>query len=369
MKFTVLQKHLLRGVNVVNKAVNVRSPLPVLGNVLIKAGRGGLRLTASDLQVTISVQIGAKVDSKGEITIPARLLLDFISQVTDEKINGKLDGSVLTLKTERVKATFAGMPSSEFPKIDDMKDGEPLELDSEELIKAVSRVQFAVAVDEGRPVLTGIYFSVSDKTLTLAGTDGFRMAEYKMNLKKKVKSSFNCILPAKTLAEIIKTFGAGSKTINLLFNLEKNLVTLKVEDMEANIRMIEGEYPDYEAIVPADFSTEVVISKEELTGGVKLVSVFAKDLGYAIKFTINKDGIKAQSQPTEAGSNSVKMVAKVKGEGLEIGFNGKYLLDLLNGVEAQRIVINTLEPLKPGLFKVDKEENYWYIVMPMKTNW
>ena len=369
MEFTVLREKLSKGLQTVNRAVNVRSPLAVLSNILIRTEKGRLKITASNLQITISAWVGAKVDKDGEITVPARLLTDFVSQITDEKLNAIVDGSTLKISTAKAKATFMGIPASEFPEISKVEKGVKVELDSKSLLNALQKVQFAVATDEGRPVLTGMYLNLSNSTLTIAGTDGFRMAEYKFKLKESVKKPLECVVPARALFDIVKAFSAESKKISLTINLEHNLVFIKIDDMEAHLRMIEGEYPNYSEVVPDEFDTQIKIAKEELTSGIKLASIFSRDMGNMIKIIANKKSIEAISQPTEAGSNSTEMKGEFEGENLEITFNAKYLLDFLTNIPEDEIEFKAGGSTKPGLFNIVGNKNYFYLVMPMKANW
>lgn len=369
MKFTVIKDNFSKNLQLVGKAVNTRSPLPILSNVLIKTEKGRIKLSSSNLQIAISAWMGAKVDEQGEITIPAKLLTEFTSQLREDKVDFTLVESVLKLSTEKTKATFNGMPGSEFPDFGEVKSDTTLTIEYQPFVEALNKVQFAVAVDEGRPVLTGIYFKVQDNNLLMATTDGFRMAECKLPIKEKVKEPIKCIIPAKYLIDFIKSLPADLKTVTINIDNDRNLLGIKVEDVEAQIRMIEGEYPDYHAVIPEEHTTEIRISKEELASGIKLANVFAKDLGNMVKISIEGGAIKAISQPTESGSNSTDMQGEVEGEDLQIAFNAKYLLDLVNNVDADEILFRATESVKPGLFKIAGEENYLYVVMPMKANW
>lgn len=369
MQFTVLQNNLHNGLNIVSRAVNPRAAMPILSNILLKADKGQLKLTASDLQITISAWVGAKVDSSGEITVPARLLIDFVNQLSDEKINMNLDGSSLLVNTEKADATFSCIPANEFPDLELSESGIKVTLKADVAAKAIQEVQFAAATDDSRPVLAGIYCRLNKDNLILACTDGYRMAEYKMDVSLDLKEEVKCIIPAKALSDIVKAFSAKAETIDLIINSESNIVTVKVEDMEAQLRMIDGEYPDYEAIIPDDFETEVRVARSELLNGIRLASVFAKDSGNSIKILAGEKGLEVKSQPSETGSNSTKLTGEIDGEDIEIAFNAKYLLDFLSNIEESEIIFKALDPLKPGLFKVSGQDNYFFLAMPMKANW
>ena len=369
MKFTIIKDHFSKNLQLVGKAVNNRSPLPVLSNVLIKTEKGRIKLSASNLQVTITTWVGAKVDEQGEITIPAKILTEFVSQVQDEKIDASLESSILQLTTAKTKATFNGIPASEFPDIVGVTGGISLSLDYEAFLDGVNKVQFAVATDEGRPVLTGIFFKVYKKTMLMAATDGFRMAEYKLPIKENFEESVSCIIPAKYFVDVIKSFDSDTKTVSLTIDNEKNIMGIKGEDIEAQLRMIEGEYPDYDAVIPDEHTTEIKISRSELASGIKLANIFARDLGNMVKISVEDEIIKALSQPTESGSNSTEMKGEVEGENLQIAFNAKYLLDFVTNITEDEIVFRATEAVKPGLFGIVGKDNYFYVVMPMKASW
>ncbi|PJA40920.1 DNA polymerase III subunit beta, partial [candidate division WWE3 bacterium CG_4_9_14_3_um_filter_34_6] len=231
----------------------------------------------------------------------------------------------------------------------------------------IQKVQFVVAVDEGRPVLTGIYFKTEKDKLIIAGTDGYRMAEQIIKIEKT--DDVVCIIPAKSFAEILKLFSAKSDQIKFVINNERNFAKLETEDMQAQFRMIDGEYPDYKAILPDDFSTEVRISSSEFSNGIKLSSIFSRDIGNMIKIVIKDKSIKSLSQPSEAGSNVTEMLGEVDGEDISIAFNAKYLLDFVNNVQTDEVVFKAEGPLKPVLFSRSGGKDYFYLVMPMKATW
>jgi DNA polymerase III subunit beta len=371
MIFTVKKEHFSKALQIVGKAVNTRSPLPILSNVFIKTEKGMLKLVTSNLQVTITTKVGAKIDEDGEITVPARIITDFVNQVKDEKIEGKLKDSTLHLQTDSAKAHFSGISASEFPEIPEINTGITLKFKSADLVEILQKVQFAVAVDEGRPVLTGIYLKITKDNMIFACTDGFRMAEYQYKAKNLVEipEGVECIVPAKSFVEVVKSFASESEELELVINNEKNLVIVKGEDLEAQVRLIEGQYPDYAAIVPEEHTTEISITKSELDNGIKLASIFSRDLGNMVKIIADGEEIKALSQPTESGSNSTIMKGEIEGEDIEIAFNARYLLDFLAIINSEEILLRATEPVKPGLFKIVGMDNYFYLVMPMKANW
>lgn len=371
MKITVLRENLLHTLQVAVKVVNARSPLPVLANVLLEAQKGQLLATASDLQSTISLTCGAKVEASGSITVPAKLLLEFVNQVRSEKISFTLDKGILRVVTDTATAKFNTMPASEFPDMPDLKKGIELKVPVKEILTALQMVQFVAAIDEGRPVLTGIYFKMTSNELILAGTDGFRMAEYRIPIKTpKEIAGKSFVVPARVLGDLTKSLVAGIKDLSIKIDNKSNILLIEGEDAKAYLRMIEGEYPDYEAVVPKEFTTEVKISAGALTNAVKLANIFARDMGNMVKFVIDEEHVEVLSQPTELGSNASKIGGDLDGEEIEIAFNAKYLLEFLNNVDSgKELVFKATESTKPGLFNVEEYQNYFYLVMPMKANW
>ncbi len=369
MQFTVLQENFQKGLALVSRAVNNRSPLPVLSNLLIRTDKGRVKITSSDLQITISSWVGAKVDQPGEITVPAKILIDFVNQLSDEKIELTLDGSNLRVTTDKAKANLTTIPASEFPNLELPEDGDKLIIKSSELVKAISQVQFASAADESRPVLTGVFLKAEGKTLVIACTDGYRMAEYKLALESEVSSEVRCVIPAKAFTDIVKSFAPKSESLEIIINTDKNAVVVRAEDSEAQLRMIEGQYPDYEAVLPKEFTSEIHVSKTELLNAIKLASIFSRDIGNSVKISANEDVIEAKSQPSETGSNQSKINGELDGDNIEITFNAKYLLDFLSNIDEAEIIFKASDPLKPGLFNIKDQDNYFFLAMPMKANW
>lgn len=388
MRFTVIRENLSNSLNVVSKAVNPRSPLPILSNILIRTEKGMIKLFASDLQMSISASVGAKIDEPGEITVPAKILIEFVNQVNSDKIEFSLRGAVLRLSTDKANATLTGIPASEFPVMEIPQNGYEVTLPSDLFSKSIQKVQYVVAVDEGRPVLTGIYFKITKSELVIAGTDGYRMAEYSFGLQNtpigiKDDEVVSCIVPAKAFSENIKAFAGKSRDITFAIYPENNVVVLKVDDYIAQIRMIDGEYPDYLSVVPSEFTTTVSIDASEFSNGIKLASIFARDIGNMIKLVIKDGVIESISQPSESGSNVTKMSAEVEGDDISIAFNAKYLLDFVNNqTSSDDIIFKSSDPLKPVLFSIVGEENYFsdgkksnvykryfHLIMPMKSSW
>ncbi len=369
MKFTVKKQNLSKALSILNKAINPRTSLPLLSNILIKTEKGRLKMMSSDLMTTISVWIGAKIDEQGEFTVPAKILTDFVAQLKDDTIDFSLEGSTLKSITTKAKSSFSGMPASEFPTIEADENAKSITVKSKLFLDALSKVSFSVAIDESRPILTGIYVRINEGRLVLASTDGFRMAEYRLDVEETDVKEFACVVPGKYLFEIAKSFCSEAEDIRISLNEKRNVILISVEDMQAQIRLLEGNYPDYEAIIPDEFTTDIVLRSEELSNGLKLASVFAREGGNMIKLSVADSNLEIVSQPTELGSNVTDVVSEISGEDIQIAFNAKYLIDFTNNIADDEVTIKLLESLKPGMFRLSNNKDYFYIVMPMRANW
>ena len=368
MKFNTLKDSFLKGINTVSKALNTKTSIPALSNILIKTEANNIKVTASDLHVTISAKIGAEIEKEGSTSVPGKLLTSFISQLSAEKIKCHLDGENFKVQTDKVKSSFATISAEEFPGVEILHEGNLLKIKSADLAKALQHIQFVPAISDSRPVLTGIFIKIAQNKLILAATDGFRMVEYVLSVKSGDLET-SCIIPAKSFTDIAKAFCAEEEEIDVYINKEKNVLGLKIKDMEAQLRMIDGDYPNYRAIIPAQFGSKAVLDKDSLGTGIKLASIFSKDYDNMVKISQSTVGVEIKSQPTESGSNSSMVDGVFTGTDLDIAFNAKYMIDLVNNASGEKIVIESNESLKPVAFKVEGNENFIYIVMPMRAGW
>ncbi len=368
MQFTCLQENLAKGLNTVSKAVPVKSPLPITSHVLIETVPGGLKLSATNLDTTITTLVPASIEKEGAITVPARLIREFIANLSPNTITAQLEDNILHLSSQKTKSKLNGMSATEFPVIPSMpKEATTLEIDPKLFATVVSSVAFAAASDDARPIFSGILLTVTDNTLTVAACDGFRLAEKKLKLEGNIPE-FTTILPAKTLLEIAKLFANSPEPLKIVLNANENLVLFQSDDTLVASRIIDGTYPDYKKIVPEATTISAEFSAEELLEAVKLINVFATEASSAIKIKLNADGsILLTSQAQEIGEHESHIDAQIEGDALEISFNSKYLLDLLNNIKTERLKLETNGNVSPCLFKSAENENLIHIIMPLQV--
>lgn len=366
MKIVVLQSNLVRALNQVAKIVGSRTTLPVLNNILLVAEKGKIKIAATDLEVAISTQTIGKIEEEGRITLPAKLLLDFVTNNKDESVEITTKEMAAGLKSSRFEATIQGISADEFPSVPPAPKEYLAIFKKSEMIESLKKVAIAPASDETRPVLAGIYFQFSGHELTLAATDSFRLAEKKIELKEEVKES-KVIIPARTVNEVLRV-ASLSEGDEIALAVTENQASFKIGETYIVSRLIEGAFPNYSQIVPAAFKTETKIKVSDLTSAVRMTSLFSRDAANNnVKIAVGKDGLDISSAASQIGTAKSHVPAEVKGEGLEIAFNARYVLEVLNVVSDAEIMLNFNDSTSPAVVKLGSDPLYTYIIMPLKS--
>ena len=366
MKLSCLQEKLNEGLNIVGRIVSPRGTLPVLNNILFKTDFGRLKLSATDLEIGINTWIGAKVDKEGVITIPSRLITEYISTNNDETIDMELKDTTLTLQSTRYKANIKGIEASEFPSIPEIKKDNIFEITSSVLKNAVVQVVFACAIDETRPVLTGVILKIKDNKLKLAATDSYRLAEKTINLEKKSDAEVNVIIPQRTMNELARILKENEEKVEV--KIGDNQISFSFGDTQLISRLIEGNFPDYEQIIPQKSSLKITVNKDELTNIMKMASFFARESANNIKLkTSGKNQLKVAAVSPQVGDNISTIQAEIDGSEIEISFNAKFILDALGVIKEEKVTLHFNDKTSPGIIKPIKNNNYQYIIMPLRV--
>jgi DNA polymerase-3 subunit beta len=376
MKVTCLQENLARGLGIVGRAVAVRSTLPITSNVLIATDHGRIKLAATNLDIALSCWIGGQIEDEGSITVPSRLLSDFVNSLPSEKIELTLSprSKQLKVKCARNEATIGGMDADDFPPIPAVDDGATLEIDPKVLRDAITQVVFSAATDDSRPVLTGIDVVVEGDTLTLAAADGFRLAVRTLSLKKKVAEKQQVIVPAKALAELNRLLQDQDDAVAMTFNANKTQVLFKLKDVELVAQLIQGTFPDYSRLIPKEWSSRAVVEVRDFLQETKIASIFARDGSGIVRITFQSEEgapgrMTVSARAEEVGDNQGELDAAVEGEPSKIAFNGKYLQDVLQVLDGGRVALETTGPSQPGVIRPIDNDNYVHVVMPMFVQW
>lgn len=374
MKLQILQENLEKAVNIASRFTSAKAQLPVLGNILVSTQKTKVYVNSTNLEVSVSVQVGANVEKEGEISIPSRVLTELVSNLPKETISIESEKEQLKISTSGFSSKILGMNSSDFPKVPTSISTEnSVRLPLKEFLESISLTTFATSVDETRPVLTGVLFLWDKTGLTMVATDGFRLSRKKMEtgVQKVQKVVEGVIIPKLVLAELSRL---GSSDGELLFSLQdkEKQVVFGTDNIILSSRLLEGEYPDYAKIIPKTSFLKVLLDKEEFARAVRLASVFARDSANMVKIKILKDSIKVSAESGNSGSQETEVEAKVentesatRGE-WEIAFNYRFLEDFLHSVCGEEVKMEFTTPDKAGVFTDTADKDYIHLIMPVK---
>lgn len=374
MKLSCLQENLKRGLAIVSHAVAGKSTLPVLSNILLATDEGRLKLAATNLEVGITCWIGARIEEEGAITVPAKLLTDVVGGLPNDKINFRLDArtQTLNLTCARFESNIKGIEADEFPVIPTVTDREPTVAFPPTILReTVDQVAFAAATDDTRPVLAGVLVRLKGKTATFAAADGFRLAVRTIELPEPIEEPQDVIVPARALNELARIIGDVEGNVEVTVTPGGGQVLFHTESMDLVSRLIEGRFPDFERIIPTNFTTRTVLETQELAKAVKLASYFASASANIVKLTMESGGdlgpgrLLISANATEVGDNKGALDGMIHGEGGQIALNVKFLADALNAIKTPQIAVETQTAQNPGVFKPVGTEGYIHIVMPM----
>lgn len=376
MKITVLQESLSKALLFMNRAVSSKPNIPVLANVLIEAEKGKVKFSATDLEIGISTWIGAEVSEEGSLTVSAKMLSDFVNSLKRGKIEmGEKEG-LFEVNFVDNNAAFYIIPADDFPKVPEAQGEVMLEINALKFADAIALTSFSASMDESRPVLTGVLMNAKSKRLTLVGVDGFRLSKKEMDLEKEIKQDeFKEIIPAKSLIEVEKIIRdvCDDKSIVKVYYLgAKNQLLFKIEEIELSTRLIEGEFPDYEKIIPKDSRVKFDVDREELANTIKIVSIFAKNVtGNKTIFALDAETQKLSlsASVVDVGKNKSQLsVNELLGDDLETAYNIRFLTDMTNAIKSTTIHFESNGSVAPGVFLNPEDKDFIHIIMPMRLD-
>lgn len=368
MKTTILKENLAKGLNIVGKIVSTRGSLEVLSNILLKTEKGRLCLSATNLETGINYMVGAKVESQGGLTVPARLFSELVNSLPNDKITLEVKGDTLHLQSGGYESNIKGISADEFPLIPEIKEEKLFSITSDKLREAINLVAFSAALDDSRPVLSGVYIKKEGQKLTLAATDSYRLAEKNINLKDKNTKKAEVIIPARTLIELSRILGEYKESVEVNVYLSENQILFEADGLDFISRLIEGQFPNYQQIIPENSDTKARLAKEDLASAVKVATLFSKENANSIKVNVKAKGkVEVASESTQVGDNQTVVKAEVQGKDGEASFNGKYVTDALNAIRETEISFEISGKLNPGVLKTVKDKDYIYIIMPLRN--
>jgi len=376
MKVSCSQEDLSKGLAVVGRAVATRAVLPITNNVLIATEGSRLRLAATNLEIAISCWIPATIEKEGTVTIPARLVTDFVNSLpSGQQIAMALSprSRSVELRCARHEAHISGLDPADFPAIPKITDGMNVKIKPGDLRLAINQVGFAAASEESRPVLTGVHAEFEGEQLTLAAADGFRLAVRKVSLAKVVDTKIAIIIPARSLAELNRLISEQEEPLELTVNSQKSQVLFRLRNVEMVSQLIQGTFPNYSQLIPKSYSTRAVIKLAEFLRATKSASIFARDGSGIVRLQImprdGKGKIAISARAEEIGDNLGEVDATVEGEEAKIAFNSKYLMDVLGVIAKEEVALETTTSSSPGVIRPVGDESYIHVVMPMFVQW
>jgi len=369
MNIQVLKENLAKTIQLAVKYASQKAQVPILSNVALEAGDQGIFVTATSLDAGIRLRMAGKVIESGGVVVPAKILSELTQSLPLGGVTLRSEESGdLMITAQRVKAKLQTMPIAEFPPFPELG---PLngELEIDDFVKAYEGIGFAVAVDEVRPVLAGVLWQFNAGTLV--ATDGYRLSHLTGlgAVDLGVKELTSLIIPGKALVQSLQVFQElKSGKVRVGFSEVNQQLVLSGEDSVVVLRVISGEFPKFEAILPSDSTTDILINREQFLSAVRSAVIFARDSANIVKLTIGQGNLEVSANALQVGENSVEVEYEPKLDGSgTIAFNGKYLLDFLTHVKSERVGFGMTDSLKPGLFYEDGVSGYRHVIMPVRV--
>ncbi len=377
MQLSCLQENLSHGLSVVSRAVATRTTLPITQHVLFATDASRLKLSATNLEIAITTWIGAQVEEEGAVTVPARLLTDFVNSLSRDNITARTAGGtrLLELNCARVEARINGADPNEFPPIPAVDQGVATQLGPQELRDAIHHVVFAAAVEDSRPVLTGVNLSLEGEKLTLAAADGFRLAVHESTLLKPVEEPLSVIIPARTLQEVERLIEGEQEPIDVVVTPQRSQILFRMKDIEIVSQLIQGTFPNYNQLIPDKHDTRAVVDLGDLQRATRTASIFAKDGSGIIRLQMatEADGqpgkLTISSRAEEVGENTGDIEAEIEGTDGKIAFNSRYLSDVLAVIGKEKVALEMTTSSSPGVIRPVDGDSYVHVVMPMFVQW
>ncbi|HAZ16692.1 MAG: DNA polymerase III subunit beta [Candidatus Jacksonbacteria bacterium RIFCSPLOWO2_02_FULL_43_9] len=370
MKIICTQPNLQRGIVAVSHIAGQGGTLPVLQNILLKAEKGMITFSATDLEIGITATIRGKIEQEGAFTVSSKIMNNVVGLLPDENVELEVKGQNLHIKSGGSKTKINGIEATDFPIIPTLNEGDGVLVEASAFKKALSQAIVAVSQDMSRPELNGALFRFSDSILTIAATDSYRLAEKKVGVVKKEGAGLSgqVIVPLKAIREVLRTVEEALDGRVLIATHEGQLLFLST-DIRIVTRLIEGKYPDYEHIIPKTFQSSFVVQKEGFLRAVKAAGLFTQMgvNGINVRLHPEENLLEISSQNTQTGENASTLSVSGNGVAGAIVFDYRYLSDGLNTIDQDEVTLALNEPTSPGVLRPNGKDDYIYIIMPIRS--
>ncbi len=373
MKVSILQDQLAKGLAIVGKAVDTRSNLPVLANILLETEDSRLKLAATNLELTITTYIGAKVDNSGAVTLPSKTFQELINNLSPERVDLSLEASTQTIHIQCGVSTanIRGIAATEFPPI--REDATPDVMIPAGILKEmITHTVFAAAREDHRPILTGLYVQFDGTVMTMAAADGFRLAVRTTRIEEEFSRPVDMVIPARTLSEVARVIVDEDREVGIGLPGDRDFVTFYIENTVITSQLLEGNFPDFSAIIPKTYKTVVTMYTDDFLSNCKRAEIFARDNNHSARIIARP--AKGPSEPgelkiigrsNERGDNENILDASVDGDALETSFNIRYLIDVLNIIPTERVQLESAGPMSAGVIRAEGRDDFLQLIMPM----
>jgi len=373
MKLTILKNNLINGISSVERISQKNISLPILETVLFETYKNFLKLSTTNLESGINWYNLAKIEKQGKICIPVKFLATFLNLLPEKPILLEVKNSSLELKCGSYNTKIKGNDPKDFPIIPEVKEGDFMSISSPILCQSLNKILNIPSPSVARPEISGILFIIQKDLLKLVATDSFRLAETKINLEKELEKEYSLILPQPAAREVVNIF--GEKEGNLKIYLSPNQIffeymmeTLEHPQIQFTSRLIEGEYPNYQEIIPKKYTTHLVLPKEEFLKQIKTAGLFSGKINEVkIKIRPKEGKVEIFSQNPDLGEYNSFLKGKIEGKEMEISFNHRFLTDGISKIRSKEVIFDLTNEEGPAILKPTDTQDYFYIIMPIKT--
>ena len=373
MNFIVSSSYLLKNLNAISGVITSNPVVPILENVLFEIESGNLLITASDLQTSVIVELQVESKEDGSVAIPAKILIETLKNLPEQPVTFSIDDQNynIEINSDNGKYKLAGENSADFPKVPTLNDGFSSSIDSVVLNSAISNTIFSTSTDELRPAMTGIFFKLSNSSGTFVSTDGHRLVKYIRTDIKGDEVDHDMIIPRKSLNLLKSVIPSDKSTdINLEFNASNAFFSF--ENVKMVCRLIDERYPDYDNVIPSDNSNIVILDRSEILGSLKRISIYANKTTNQVRFKISGSEILISAEDLDFSNEANERIScEHDGDNIEIGFNAKFLIEMLSNIESDKVRFKLSEPNRAGLIVPDnmsENEDITMLVMPVMLN-
>ena len=377
-----MQETMQRALQITSRVTPSRTPMPIIQNTLIRMMEKAVEFTATNLEMTVRMRIPADVEREGALTVPNKLLSDLVHTLPKEPVSMEQteETAVMRIKCGSAKANINGTNADLFPPTPEVEENNAVVITAEEFRKAVARVAFCAATDNGRPVLTGVLLELDGETLTTVGADGFRLGLQRSSLERPPSENARAIVPARTLLEVQRIAGNAERQVEIMIPESGNIIRFVVGSEEPGVTEVEitsllvaGSYPAYETLIPQGLPNRAVFSLGDLSRTARRAEIFARDPNHTVRFEISRrhgetGNAVVSSETKELGDNRAELnVQEMQGSDISIALNGKYIQEALASLDSKQVTLETSNGSSPAKMRIPGDESYVHVMMPIVT--